>query len=340
MGSFAADISLFAQAHVVGWLLCASVAPLLLAVAYSVLGARSRQRLASSLKAVHSQLLDMRSHDPLTGLLSRPGFEALLEAESASVDRSHGSLALLYLGLDNFRTVNEAYGLRMGDSLLIEAANRLSAVLSNRPHIARMAGDEFMLLLHGNLAHAIDTTLQAQQRLAAPCSVESLPMQLSASIGIAVCPDDGAQPRLMANATLAMRNVKPGGGGSHARYHPSMAVDLRDQAALLADLRHAVARQELTLYYQPKIDARSLQITAAEALLRWQHPKRGLIGPSVFVPLAERHGLIASIGLWVIEEACRQAAQWREAGLRMRIAVNISGPSCGATTWWIRSRPR
>ena len=325
MGSLVTDLSLFAQAHVVGWLLCASVAPLLLAVAYSVLGARSRQRLASSLKAAHSELQDMRSHDPLTGLLSRPGFEALLEAESASVDRSHGSLALLYLGLDNFRTVNEAYGLRMGDSLLIEAANRLSAVLSNRPHIARVAGDEFVLLLHGNLELATLTALLVQQRLAAPCTVESLPLQLSASIGIAVYPDDGARPRLMANATLAMRSVKLGGGGSHACYHPSMAVDLRDQADLLADLRHAVARQELTLYYQPKIDARSLQITAAEALLRWQHPKRGLIGPSVFVPLAERHGLIASIGLWVIEEACRQAAQWREAGLRMRIAVNISG---------------
>ena len=325
MGSLVTDLSLFAQAHVVGWLLCAGVVPLLLAAGYSLLGARSRQRLASSLKAARSQLQDMRSHDPLTGLLSRQAFETLLEAEAASVDRGNGTLALLYLGLDNFRAVNEAYGLRVGDGLLVEAANRLSALLANPSHIARVAGDEFVLLLHGDAAHAIDSALQVQQRLAAPCSVESLPMQLSASIGIAVYPDDGARPRLMANATLAMRNVKLGGGGSHARYHPSMAVDLRDQAELLEDLRHAVARQELQLYYQPKIDAKSLQITAAEALLRWQHPKRGLIGPSVFVPLAERYGLIVSIGLWVIEEACRQAAQWREAGLRMRIAVNISG---------------
>lgn len=325
MGSFAEHSSLFAQAHVLGWLLCASVALLLVAVAYSVRGARSRQRLASSLLVANSRLQDMRSHDPLTGLLSRQEFEALLEAESASVDRGNGRLALLYLGLDNFRAVNEAYGLRVGDGLLIEAANRLSTLLANRPHIARVAGDEFVLLLRGGLEHAIDTALLVQQRLAAPCCVESLPMQLSASIGITVYPDDGARPRLMANATLAMRNVKLGGGGGHACYHPSMAVDLRDQADLVADLRHAVARQELQLYYQPKIDANSLQITAAEALLRWQHPKRGMIGPTVFVPLAERHGLIASIGLWVIEEACRQAAQWREAGLRMRIAVNISG---------------
>ena len=325
MGSFAAHSSLFAQAHVLGWLLCAFVALLLVAVTYSVRSARSRQRLASSLLVANTRLQDMRSHDPLTGLLSRQEFEALLEAESASVDRGNGRLALLYLGLDNFRAVNEAYGLRVGDGLLIEAANRLSTLLANRPHIARVAGDEFVLLLRGDLEHAIDTALRVQQRLAAPCCVESLPMQLSASIGITVYPDDGARLRLMANATLAMRNVKLGGGASHACYHPSMAVDLRDQADLVADLRHAVARQELQLFYQPKIDANSLQITAAEALLRWQHPKRGMIGPTVFVPLAERHGLIASIGLWVIEEACRQAAQWREAGLRMRIAVNISG---------------
>ena len=213
----------------------------------------------------------------------------------------------------------------MGDGLLIEAANRLSALQAKPSHIARVAGDEFVLLVRGGREHAIDTALEVQPQLAAPCSVESLPVQLGASIGITVYPDDGARPRLMANATLAMRNVKLGGGGSHACYHPSMSVDLRDQADLLADLRHAVARQELTLYFQPKIDAKSLQITAAEALLRWQHPQRGLIGPSVFVPLAERHGLIESIGLWAIEDACRQAAQWREAGLRMRIAVNTSG---------------
>ena len=325
MGSFAADFSFFAQAPVLGWSLCASVALLLVTVAYSVLGARSRRRLASSLLAANSQMHDLRSHDALTGLLSRQEFEALLETEAAAADRSNGNLALLYLGLDNFRAVNEAYGLRVGDGLLVEAANRLSAFVGARPPIARVAGDEFVLLLHGNQEYAILTALELQQRLAAPCSVGALPMQLGASIGIAVYPDDGARPRLMANAMLAMRNVKLGGGGSHACYHPSMAVDLRDQADLLADLRHAVARQELTLYFQPKIDAKSLQITAAEALLRWQHPKRGLIAPGVFVPLAERHGLIGSIGLWVIEEACRQAAQWREAGLRMRIAVNISG---------------
>jgi EAL domain-containing protein (putative c-di-GMP-specific phosphodiesterase class I) len=104
-----------------------------------------------------------------------------------------------------------------------------------------------------------------------------------------------------------------------------MSVSLREQADMLQDLRQALARHEFQLYFQPKVDARTLQITAAEALLRWLHPKRGMVSPGVFIPLAERHGLIADIGLWVIEEACRQAAAWRDAGLRMRIAVNISG---------------
>ena len=155
--------------------------------------------------------------------------------------------------------------------------------------------------------------------------MEALTLQLSASVGIAICPDDGARQRLVAHAALAMRTVKHGGGNGHAHYDPAMGVNGHDQSDLLEDLRHAVARHELQLYYQPKVDARTLQVTAAEALLRWQHPRRGMVSPAVFIPLAERHGLIAPIGLWVIEEACRQAAQWREDGLRMRIAVNISG---------------
>jgi EAL domain-containing protein (putative c-di-GMP-specific phosphodiesterase class I) len=142
---------------------------------------------------------------------------------------------------------------------------------------------------------------------------------------VAVYPEHGSRPRLLGHANLAMRSVKLGGGASYAAFHPSMAVDLREQAELLQDLRGAIERGQLQLYYQPKIDARSLQVTAAEALLRWQHPQRGMVSPSVFIPLAEKHGLIRRIGAWVIEEACRQAAEWRARGLRMRVAVNLSG---------------
>jgi EAL domain-containing protein (putative c-di-GMP-specific phosphodiesterase class I) len=151
---------------------------------------------------------------------------------------------------------------------------------------------------------------------------------MGASVGVAV--DDrrvagSRRGRLLADAAQAMRGVKLGGGGAMAFLDMVRGADMRERAELLQDLHHAVERGELELYFQPKIDARSLQVTAAEALLRWQHPKRGLIGPALFVPLAERHGMIDAIGRWVIAEACRQAGIWRERGLRMRVAVNISG---------------
>ena len=319
------------QGRVLAWLLGVSLALLAVALAHGLRSARRQNGLKSSLQVAHSKLLDLRNHDPLTGLVSRQEFEALLEAEAVLADRGNayghgsGNLVVLYVGLDNFRVVNEAYGMRVGDALLVEAASRLSALVGQAPHVARVAGDEFVLLMHVGKQGALTAASAIQQALAVPFSVEALALNLGASIGIAAYPDDGSWPRLMAHAALAMRSVKHGGGGSHARYDPVMSIDMREQAELLEDLRHAVARHELQLYFQPKVDAKSLQITAAEALLRWVHPKRGLIGPMVFIPIAERHGLIAAIGLWVIEEACRQAAQWREAGLRMRIAVNISG---------------
>ena len=325
MGSLVEEISILAQVRVLGWLLVASLVLLCAALIHGARSARGRRQLMSSLKAAQSKLIEMHNRDALTGLVSRAEFEAQFESAVAEVDRGQGSLTLLFVGLDNFRTVNEAYGMRVGDGLLVEAAKRLSVFVAERPLAARVAGDEFVLLVRAGIDGALGSAAALQHTLMETFTVETLPLQLSASIGIAVYPDDGSRPRLMAHAALAMRTVKLGGGGGHARYDPAMGVNMRDQAELLQDLRQAVARHELQLYYQPKIDARTLQITAAEALLRWQHPKRGMVSPTVFVPLAERHGLIAPIGLWVIEEACRQAAQWREDGLRMRIAVNISG---------------
>ena len=328
MGSFTTELASFIPPGASGWLLAAGLTLLCLALAFSVRSALQGRLLSRRLQAAHSEISELRQHDPLTGLVTRPEFEALLESEVGRADLRQGPLALLYVALDNFGSVNEAYGLRVGDGLLIEAAQRLSAFAGKGPggaHVGRAAGDEFMLLLPMGLDDAMDAATRLQQALSAPFTVEALPLQLSASIGLAVYPDDAARPRLMTLAALAMRSVKHAGGDGHAHFVPAMAEDAREQSELLQDLRHAVARHELQLLFQPKIDAHSLQVTAAEALLRWQHPRRGVISPAVFIPLAERHGLIIPIGLWVIEEACRQAAQWREAGLRMRIAVNISG---------------
>ena len=213
----------------------------------------------------------------------------------------------------------------MGDSLLSQIGQRLTTFKPAEPCRARAAGDEFVLMVRGGSDLAVAAIAELRLLMSTPFTVDNLKLPVGASMGIAVYPDDGARPRLIPHAALAMRSVKLGGGGSHAHFDPAMMVNLREQAELLQDLRSAVALNQLQLYYQPKIDARTLQITAAEALLRWQHPRRGMISPTVFIPLAECHGLIASIGLWVIEEACRQATQWRQAELRMRIAVNISG---------------
>ena len=274
------------------------------------------------------------ARDSLTGLVTRAEFDDALEDALLACDAAGNTASLLYVGVDNFRPVNEGYGLRVGDAVLVELAQRFAACIGatlptdsvpGSPLASRVGGDEFVLLVPGDAtrgAAAADAVLAAARRV---LRVEGLELSLSVSIGVATYPQHASRPKLVSHAGLAMRAVKLGGGGSYALFHPAMAVDLRDQAELAQDLRHAVQRGQLQLVYQPKVDAKSLQVTAAEALLRWQHPKRGLVSPAVFVPVAERYGLMREIGLWVIEEACRQAAEWRQQGLRMRVAINISG---------------
>ena len=286
---------------------------------------RSRRRLRSRLTAAQSRLDELRGRDPVTGLVTRAEFELVLDEAVLECDRSGSMLALMHVDLDGFGTLNDAYGPHVGDALLAQAARRMSALVGEGPTVARLGGDGFVLLVPGPLDEADRTADALQQSLQQPFQVDDLALRLTASIGIAMYPDHGARPRLLSHAALAMRAVKHGGGAGRTHFVPAMGVDLRDQADLLQDLRLALERGELQLVYQPKIDARSMQVTAAEALLRWQHPRRGMVSTAVFIPMAERHGLIVPIGLWVIEEACRQAGQWRESGLRMRVAVNISG---------------
>jgi diguanylate cyclase len=286
---------------------------------------KGRRRLRRRLASARSEITDLRQRDSLTGLVTRETLEQELAEAIDAAERGQGAVCVAYLGLDGLRGINDAYGLRVGDAVLQEMAARLSALLGDRPRVARVGGDEFVLLCEAGTDGLDALAARLLALVGQPLQAEALNLQVGASIGFAVYPDDGARPRLVAHAALAMRAVKHTGGHGHSRFDPAMGVNHREHAELLQDLRHALTRGQLQLMYQPKIDARSLQITAAEALLRWQHPKRGFISPAVFVPLAERHGLIRVIGAWVIEEACRQAAQWREVGLRMRIAVNISG---------------
>ena len=325
MDSFRNLTALMAHSDIRMWLLLPNV--LLLGVALTLYWVQRQRGTTRNgrLRVATSKLDTMRSRDTLTGLIARDEFEAALDAAIFACDTRKRTASLLYVGLDNFRPINEGYGMHVGDAVLVQVAERLLACVRSRKLASRVAGDEFVLLVPGGFDAAAAVVDKVLRCVEVPLLVDGLELRLTASVGVAVYPEHGSRPKLMSHAALAMRAVKLGGGAGYAQFDASMAVDLRDQAELLHDLREAVARNELQLYYQPKIDARSLQITGAEALLRWQHAKRGMVSPAVFVPIAERHGLIRTIGAWVIEEACRQAEAWRGQGLRMRVAVNISG---------------
>jgi EAL domain-containing protein (putative c-di-GMP-specific phosphodiesterase class I) len=192
--------------------------------------------------------------------------------------------------------------------------------------LARVGGDEFVLLLGPDTDRAAAAAMAQQllDVLAEPCEIEGRPAPITGSIGVVLYPRDGSLTTAMVNAEAAARYAKRNGGATFAFFEPRMLGDAREQVELLRDLRQAVSRNQLELYYQPKVHAPSGEITGAEALLRWHHPQRGMVSPAVFIPIAERHGLIGTLGQWVIEEACRQARQWRDQGLRMRVAINLS----------------
>jgi diguanylate cyclase len=291
-------------------------------LALSTMEARMRDALRL---AIERNELAART-DALTQLPNRSHFDQRLEAVARRADRDRAPIALLFISLDNFKPVNESFGRRIGDMLLQQVAARLREAVGAQGMLARVGGDEFVLLLGPEADKAAAGSL-AQRLLDAiggPIEIEGRPAPVTASIGIVLYPRDSQVSTAMVNAEAASRYAKRNGGDTFAFFEPAMLGDARDQVELLRDLRQAVARQQLELYFQPKVHAPSGEVTGAEALLRWHHPKRGMVSPAVFIPIAERHGLIGTIGQWVIDEACRQARDWRDQGLRMRVAINLS----------------
>ena len=289
---------------------------------------RERHRnfqLAVELDGLSKQLWTKMANDAMPGLMLRAAFDAAIARKSLKVDRGDRPFGVLYVALDNFVLLNDAFGSETGDRLLKEVSRRLALSDGDKTQACHIAVGEFALIVDGDQHSAHASARRISDALAVPLTFEAIRAQLTCSIGIAVYPDHGAVTKLLGNAALAMRSVKRNGGSDFCLYNPKMGVEVREQAMLFNDLRSALDKGEFELYFQPKIDAISLQVTGAEALLRWHHPERGLVSPVVFIPLAEQYGLIGPIGHWVIEEACRKAARWREQGLRMRVAVNISG---------------
>ena len=263
--------------------------------------------------------------DALTGLPSRQLFEGTLAQAVRRADAGQGRLALLSIDLDGFKAINQAFGHAIGDQLLSELARRLRALA--QPHmVSRMAGDVFLMLLATNPDKEDAAALAAGvlASLGEPCKVGSAETSATCSIGIAMYPEHGALSTLIVHAEAAMRASKANGGATYSFFELRMLEGSREQGELLRDLRQALAKQQLELYYQPKIHAPSGEITGAEALMRWHHPKRGMVSPVVFIPLAERFGLIDALGNWVIETACAQVRAWCDEGLCMRVAINLS----------------
>ncbi len=302
----------------------ASVGTLTLTVAIEALR-RLDARSRAALTQTRTEMQSASVRDALTGLPNRESFEGTLTQALHQADARSGRVALLHLSLDSMGPINLSYGHHGGDQVLKQVAKRLRAL--GQPHmVARLHSDEFLLLLTDDpqMEDAAALAARVQESLARPFALASSEAMVTCSIGVAMYPQDGARAKLIANAGVAMRAAKRAGGATHSFFDVRLLDDAVDRAELLHDLRLALPRQQFELYYQPKVHAPSGQITGAEALLRWNHPSRGTISPTVFIPMAERCGLICALGDWVIEQACLQARQWRDEGLRMRVAINLS----------------
>ncbi len=279
-------------------------------------------------KQAEDRLAYLAHHDALTDLPNRLMLDDRLAQTIAHADRNGRIAGVLFLDLDRFKNINDTLGHSAGDKLLRNVAERLQSCLRTGDTVARSGGDEFLVIL-ADVAHLDDIALVAGRivdSFSQPFSVDSRELFISASVGISVFPFDGREvDDLVRCADTAMYQAKDNGRNNFHFFTANMHANAVARLALEGDLRHAADRGELVLYYQPVLDLPSGRIVGAEALLRWKHPKRGLIEPLDFVPLAEETGLIVPIGEWVLKTACGQARRWREHGhTGIRVMVNIS----------------
>ena len=286
----------------------------------------------SERKASEQHIHRLAYYDALTLLPNRTLFQERLQQALQNAARQEHWVALMFLDLDRFKPINDSLGHAAGDLLLKDVALRLSGCVGRDDTVARMGGDEFTLLLgglkDGREAHRRGIALARRilASLAHPFIIHGREFFISASIGIALSPRDGSQPSLlMKNADTAMYHAKEQGRDNYQFYQADMNATALQRLELESDLRHAIDEGQLLLYYQPQLDTAERRLTGVEALLRWQHPRRGLVTPGEFIPMLEELGLVVQVGEWVLTEACRQVRAWQEQGLDVpKVSVNLS----------------
>ncbi len=287
--------------------------------------ASSLNHMRGGIAERESRILKLAYEDPLTDLANRSRFSSVLARAIEEAARGRYKLSILMMDLDRFKYVNDTLGHGVGDHVLREVSLRLGRTVTAAECIARLGGDEFAILLRcGSDANCSETARGIIAALEAPIVFEEQLLDVGTSIGIAHFPEHGRDAQtLVRNADIAMYAAKRNKTG-YAIYDPHYDTSRQEHLSLLGELRRAVERDELRLYYQPKVSLHSASISAVEALIRWQHPVRGLVPPAMFIPFAEHTGYIKLLTRWVIREAMRQCGEWLRQGLRLQVSVNIS----------------
>jgi diguanylate cyclase (GGDEF)-like protein/PAS domain S-box-containing protein len=282
----------------------------------------------SAARAMSVRMTHSAQHDFVTNLPNRLLLNDRISHSIVLAHRQNKFLAVIFLDLDRFKYINDSLGHAVGDRLLQSVSRRLLAGVRGSDTVSRQGGDEFVILL-SEISHPEDAATSAKKillSLNAPHSIAEQDLRVDGSIGISVYPGDGEDAEtLIKNADTAMYHAKENGRNNFQFFKADMNLRAVERQSLEGNLREALEREEFLLHYQPKVNLDTGEITGVEALIRWQHPSRGLVAPAQFVPIAEDCGLILPIGRWVLREACRQAREWQEAGLPFnRISVNVS----------------
>jgi diguanylate cyclase (GGDEF)-like protein len=275
-------------------------------------------------KRAQERITHLAKYDDLTGLANRNQFRERINGMLAAMHKRKNHVAIHLIDLDRFKTINDTLGHPIGDKLLKEVASRLKTVIRPGDMITRFGGDEFVVLQVGTeryqdakwLAERLARTLKD------PFDIDGHRIDIGASIGIAMAPMDGVDAdQLLKKADMALYAAKNGGGGDHRFFALEMEEAAQERRALELDLREALVSEQFHVYFQPLVDLRNGRVTTCEALLRWEHPKRGMVPPAIFIPIAEETGLIIALGEWALQRACVEAAKWPKS---VKVAVNLS----------------